>query len=41
MINTSEINISVVVPRKYCEVAVRALHEEFAEFTPSPVQCAV
>jgi aspartate kinase len=41
MINTSEINISVVVPRKYCEVAVRALHEEFAEFTPSSVRCAV
>lgn len=29
MVNTSEIKISVLVPRKYCEVAVRALHEEF------------
>jgi aspartate kinase len=32
MINTSEIKMSVLVPRKYCEVAVRALHEEFSEF---------
>ena len=29
MINTSEIKMSVLVPRKYCEVAVRALHDEF------------
>lgn len=29
MIATSEIKISVVVPRKYCEVAVRALHDGF------------
>jgi len=29
MINTSEIKISVLVPRKYSEVAVRVLHEEF------------
>lgn len=36
MINTSEIKISVVVPRKYGEVAVRALHDEFAEFTLFP-----
>jgi aspartate kinase len=32
MINTSEIKISVLVQRKYCEAAVRALHQEFAEF---------
>lgn len=31
MIGTSEIKISVVVPRKYCELAVRALHEAFLE----------
>lgn len=31
MISTSEIKISVVVPRKYWEVAVRALHEAFVE----------
>lgn len=32
MINTSEIKMSVLVPRKYCEVAVRVLHDEFTEF---------
>lgn len=32
MINTSEIKMSVLVPRKYCEVAVRALHDEFTDF---------
>ena len=32
MINTSEIKLSVLVPRKYCEVAVRVLHEEFTDF---------
>ncbi len=31
IINTSEVKISVLVPRKYCEVAVRALHAEFME----------
>lgn len=35
MIATSEIKISVVVPRKYCEVAVRALHEKFCEEKPT------
>jgi aspartate kinase len=34
MISTSEIKISVVIPRKYCEVAVRTLHEAFIEFQP-------
>lgn len=34
MISTSEIKISVVIPRKYCEVAVRALHDEFIEEKP-------
>jgi aspartate kinase len=29
MISTSEIKISVLVARKYCEVAVRALHDAF------------
>jgi aspartate kinase len=29
MVNTSEIRMSVLVPRKYCELAVRVLHEEF------------
>jgi aspartate kinase len=32
MINTSEIKMSVLVPRKYCEVAVRVLHDEFTDF---------
>jgi aspartate kinase len=32
MINTSEVKISVLVPRKYWEVAVRVLHKEFIEF---------
>lgn len=31
MISTSEIKISVLVPRKYCEVAVRVLHRRFIE----------
>lgn len=35
MINTSEIKMSVLVPRKYCEVAVRALHDEFIDFAPT------
>ncbi|NMC63390.1 MAG: aspartate kinase [SAR324 cluster bacterium] len=34
MISTSEIKISVVIPRKYCEVAVRALHDEFIDEKP-------
>lgn len=34
MIATSEIKISVLVPRKYGEVAVRALHEAFIELNP-------
>ncbi len=38
MINTSEIKISVLVQRKYCEAAVRALHEEFAEFEIKTVE---
>ncbi len=29
MVNTSEIKMSVLVPRKYCELAVRSLHDEF------------
>ncbi|MFO0417314.1 MAG: aspartate kinase, partial [Pseudomonadota bacterium] len=29
MVNTSEIKMSVLVARKYCEAAVRALHTEF------------
>jgi aspartate kinase len=32
MINTSEIKMSVLVPRKYCEVAVRVLHDEFTDY---------
>jgi aspartate kinase len=36
MISTSEIKISVLVPRKYWEVAVRSLHEAFyTEATPA------
>lgn len=31
LIGTSEIKISVIVPRKYCELAVRTLHESFIE----------
>ena len=34
MIATSEIKISIVVPRKYGEVAVRTLHEAFIENSP-------
>lgn len=34
MISTSEIKISVVVPRKYSELAVRTLHEAFVEMKP-------
>jgi len=29
-----EIKVSVIIPRKYCEVAVRTLHEEFCEHNP-------
>lgn len=29
MISTSEIKVSILVPRKYCELAVRALHDAF------------
>ena len=29
MVNTSEIKISLLVARKYCEIAVRLLHDEF------------
>lgn len=32
MVNTSEIKMSVLVERKYCEAAVRALHAEFHEY---------
>jgi aspartate kinase len=35
MISTSEIKISVAIPRKYCELAVRSLHEAFIEHKPS------
>jgi len=34
MIATSEIKISVVIPRKYWEIAVRTLHDEFIEMEP-------
>lgn len=34
MIATSEIKISVVIPRKYCEVAVRCLHDAFIDMDP-------
>ncbi len=34
MISTSEIKISVVIPRKYCEIAVRTLHEAFIDVSP-------
>ncbi len=34
MISTSEIKVSVVVPRKYCELAVRSLHEAFIDQKP-------
>jgi aspartate kinase len=34
MIGTSEIKISVVIPRKYSEVAVRTLHARFIEDEP-------
>jgi aspartate kinase len=35
MIGTSEIKISVIVPRRYSEVAVRALHAAFIEDEPA------
>jgi aspartate kinase len=38
MISTSEIKISVVIPRKYCEVAVRSLHESFIAMNPEVSQ---
>jgi len=34
MISTSEIKISVLISRKYCEVAVRALHDAFISEGP-------
>ncbi len=34
MIATSEIKISVILSRKYCEVAVRCLHEAFCDMSP-------
>lgn len=34
MIATSEIKISVIIARKYCEIAVRTLHEAFVENEP-------
>lgn len=34
IISTSDIKISVIIPRKYCEVAVRVLHEAFLEMNP-------
>lgn len=34
MISTSEIKMSVLIPRKYCEMAVRSLHEAFIEMQP-------
>lgn len=34
IISTSDIKISVIIPRKYCEVAVRSLHEAFIEMKP-------
>lgn len=41
MINTSEVKMSVLVPRKYSEVAVRALHDEFVDFDVTVAQEAV
>lgn len=35
MISTSEIKISVVVPRKYSELAVRTLHDAFVDMSPT------
>lgn len=35
MISTSEIKISVAIARKYCEIAVRTLHEAFIEYKPT------
>lgn len=35
MISTSDIKISIVIPRKYCEMAVRSLHEAFIEMEPA------
>jgi aspartate kinase len=35
MVGTSEIKISVIVPRKYCELAVRTLHAAFLDGHPS------
>lgn len=34
MIGTSEIKISVAIPQRYCELAVRLLHEAFLEYQP-------
>lgn len=38
MISTSEIKISVIVPRKYCEIAVRTLHTAFLAMKPEVSQ---
>lgn len=35
MIGTSEIKISVAIPQRYCELAVRLLHEAFLEYQPT------
>ena len=38
MISTSEIKLSVIIPRKYCEVAVRSLHQRFIEHSPEVLE---
>lgn len=38
MISTSDIKVSVVIPRKYYELAVRSLHEAFIEMEPQRQQ---
>ncbi|WKZ57045.1 MAG: aspartate kinase [Bdellovibrionota bacterium] len=41
MISTSDIRISVVVPRKYCEVAVRVLHDGLIDLSETPGEIPV
>ena len=38
MIGTSEIKISCAIPRRYCELAVRVLHDVFLEMNPQVSQ---
>ncbi len=38
LISSSDIKISVIIPRKYCELAVRSLHETFVDMRPAQTE---